>query len=77
MSKPLHEHIKTLLRDDADDVIVVRLSEQVRRCLDTIKRRFEGDEDALNRILCTLLASSPDFDHFYAAPRDGRGPLGE
>ncbi len=77
MPKSPSDHIKTLLRDESDDVIVVRLSEHARRCLNTIKRGFEGDEDAFNRILSTLLASSPDFDHFYGAPRDGRGPSGE
>lgn len=77
MPKSLADQIQTLLRDDSEDIIVVRLSEHARATLHHIKRSFETDEEALVRILETLCATSPDFDHFYGAPRDERGPSGE
>lgn len=59
------------------DLVTVALSLVARAALDAIRRSFEDDAAALRRILETLCASAPDFDHFYGDPRDGRGPSGE
>lgn len=58
------------------DVVTVQLSGLARNALDDIKRSFESDAGTLNRILETLAASAPDFDHFYGEPRDGCGLSG-
>jgi hypothetical protein len=76
MSKTISAHIRKLLRDGSDDVVVIRLSDYGRAAVDTIRRDFETDEEAINRILTTLLPTAPDFDHFFGEPTDGRGPSG-
>lgn len=58
-------------------LVVVALSDVARGALDDIQRSCETPAEALNRILETLAASAPDFDHVYGEPRDGRGPSGE
>jgi hypothetical protein len=63
-------------QEDAEPPLVVVLSEHARRTVETIQRSGETEEATINRILETLCASSPDFDHFYGEPRDGRGPSG-
>ncbi|NJO81637.1 MAG: hypothetical protein HC828_01955 [Blastochloris sp.] len=55
---------------------LVALSEQAQGAIAAIARTGESDFDTINRILETLAASAPDFDHFYGEPRDGRGPSG-
>jgi len=45
--------------------------------IEAIQRTDESVEETINRILETLAASAPDFDHFYGEPRDGKGPSGE
>lgn len=63
-------------RPITSSVVVVALSDVALQALDDIKRSFETDAEAINRILETLAASAPDFDHFYGEPRDRRGPSG-
>lgn len=45
--------------------------------VETIQRTGETFSATVNRILETLAATAPDFDHFYGDPRDGKGPSGE
>jgi len=61
---------------DVPQVVTVQLRDLARNALDDIKRSFESDAEVINRILETLAASATDFDHFYSAPHDGRGPSG-
>jgi hypothetical protein len=44
--------------------------------IETIQRENESVEETINRILETLAATAPDFDHFFGEPRDGKGPSG-
>jgi hypothetical protein len=59
------------------DSVTIVLTPTARQTVEAIGRTGESDEATIVRILDTLAASSPDFDHFYGAPRDGRGPSGE
>lgn len=58
-------------------IITLKLSAEAQITVDSIKRSFESDEQVINRILETLSGISPDFDHFFGDPRDGRGRSGE
>lgn len=40
-------------------------TEYARRTIEAIRRTGESDAETVNRILETLCASAPDFDHFY------------
>lgn len=44
--------------------------------VESIQREGETFAATVNRILETLAATAPDFDHFYGEPADGLGPSG-
>jgi hypothetical protein len=55
----------------------IEFSESAAYAVEQIQRTGETFSATVNRILETLAASSPDFDHFYGEPKDGKGPSGE
>jgi hypothetical protein len=52
-------------------------SELASYTVESIQRTGETFSETVNRILETLAAIAPDFDHFYGPPKDGKGPSGE
>ena len=60
----------------SQDSVTVVLSEAARATIEAIGRAAESDDQTIVRILDAICAISPDFDEFFGAPRDGRGPSG-
>jgi hypothetical protein len=56
--------------------VTVTISDDARMTIDAIARNGESDAATIRRILETLAATAPDFDHFFGEPTDGKGPSG-